>query len=241
MPNPEAEKTLRAQSLAHGYLTDFHEWRKDTGQSHTVNLPTQVNRVLIPPRLLELSSNPDNVGVVTIPDTQSVVYTFFEHFPEAVSEKSAFETAVADNKRLKPQYDPYNNTEAPIGVDYMHLRFAKDVEKGLVTLNDKILLWYSMKTTEGYPHVAETVNLFDRPEMRGQGIASSFYTRLEGVLKSLEFEFLAGQIWSPNPGFFSKTRKPYEDFEGSDKKRLPPHFASISPSGYKTDWMIKKL
>lgn len=242
MASPEQKNTLRVQELYTTYWSLFENWRTQNNTKQTLQIPEGIDHVLIPLKLLELADNPEDVHIKQRVDNKSISFLIFERLPRQISNPEKFnEWVISQQGKPRVTEDPYNNTDAPEEIDYMHIKYADDVVSGTLTLNDKVLLWYGISTTQGYPHIAETVNLFDRLELRGKGIGSSFYSRLEDVLRSLEFEFLAGQIWSPNPGFFSKTRKPYEAFNEPDRKRLPPHFASIAPEGYRTNWMIKKL
>ena len=239
---PEVEKHLQAISLTDKYLGEFEAWREGNDAFQTLDLPEPVGNVFIPQRILEISDDPSNVRTVVRHWDGAHYVTILEHLPKDLSDVDAFQKFMKETGGKRPMTnDPYLNTDAPPGVDYMHVRFMKDIIEGRIHLDDKIYLQYSMKKTEGHPNVVETINFFDRPELHGQGIGGSFYSGLESVLKSLGFEFIAGQIWSPHSGFFSKTRKPYEEFDESDKMRLPTNFASVSSDGFKTNWMIKKL
>lgn len=242
MSTPERPEYTYSQQLSELYYGAFENWSVDQNAFQTLDIPNSIANVFIPQRILELSNSPSNVRAVYVLRDDASYVTIAEHMPNGLTDEKAFEKWMEEtNGKVLTSSDPYMSTDAPEGIDYMHASQRGLVDAGVVGLDDKIYLHYGMKKSKDYSHVIETINLFDRPELHGQGIGSSFYSRLESILKALGFEYLAGQIWSPNPGFFAKSRKPYDEFGEEEKEKLPPHFARSIPNERSSVWMIKKL
>lgn len=233
------ERSQQIDKILTSKRADFKAWQKINKVRQTVKIPEGITDVFIPRRVLELARNPDLVKTLLKESRPNYLGIFvYEHCEQPLTDENAWKKWREDHPRgLLAINNPYTTTDAPVGIDYQHIRYWQFLELGKLDFNDKIYLNYMLTIPEGFPHVVTTVNLYDRPELHGQGIGASLYERVESILKDLEFKYLTEQIFSPHPEFFRKRRELFEEL--SPEKRLelplyPPQFGDIK-------WMVKTL
>lgn len=244
----EREKSHQIEELLTNYWQNFKDWQHNTGVQNTLIVPEEVSNVFIPRRLLELSQDPTHMRVKLLESGKSSVdyidtslrFLLLEQLTQPLSDPEVWQEYLAGeiNPQIIDGERPWLKTQIIPGIDPEHLAYKEFIQKEELSLNDKIFIDYSVDTFKGNPLVAHTRNLFDRPDMHGMGIGRSFYERLEDILRSLGFRYLSGDINSPHPGFFEKTRIPFENLSQEEKNDLGPIVANTARRG---NVLVKRL
>jgi hypothetical protein len=226
-----ANEQLRSQqieAILSTNKTDFINWRNQTGTTKTLVIPQDLARAFIPRRILELSQDPSKVKALLVDGSESakassgINLVIYEEMPQNISDEQQFNRWIDSHKREKVIKLPSSQDEAPEDIDYKHIHYRELILAGLLSLKDKVYLQYMGDVLVGFPNTVKTRNLFDRAELQGKGIGSSFYQHLEGILRELSFQYLAGEVVSPHPGFFEKTRQRVQDLTPSQQMEIPP-------------------
>lgn len=217
----------------------FENWVVQTSAYQAFDFPQDVAEVLIPRRILELSQDPTAVHALVSEGGKNMGIVVYERTSLPLSNLESVKQW--HKERSSPRLLPNSQEEAPEGIDYMHLRFLYELEKGTLTVNDKVYFQYLVDIPNGYPYVAETRNYTDRKELQRQGIGTSFYNRYEDVLKRLGFKYLTGSIISPHPKFFRKNRTQYDDLPDNIKEELPSFYAHVVQGDTHNRYMVRIL
>lgn len=216
----EREQQIQ-QILDHNWQA-FVDWQERTGSFGTLAMPNDIASVFIPKRTLELSDDPERVRVICFGGIESQLgFILYESLRDDISKQNIFDSWVKRVKGRGYAIFPANNEEAPPGLDFMHCHFHRFITGQRLSLSDMIYIYYNMGVERNYPAVVTSINLFDRPDMHRRGVGTSFYQRLEAVLKQLGFNFLMGEVMSPHPSFFDKGRANYHDLPEDIKLQLP--------------------
>lgn len=208
----------------------FESWRHVSPSQTTLDITDGAARVFIPRRILEMAQNPEAVDVLVtergknVNSSSGLGIIVYERTNDNISDpdkyKEWYDFWAKEPYSLDGTYStPWNRD----GVDYKHAHRSSLIQSGKLTLKDKIYFEYSADIVDEFPRMAKTRNFVDRPELHGQGIGTSFYGQLEKVLKAIGFDYLAGEIWSPKPAFFTKNRINANSLPEEVRSRLPQH------------------
>lgn len=221
----------------------FKSWVDDNSVARTLDFAEEVIKVFVPRRILEMADDPSKVRVlVKEKRAEYLGFLVYEHLDQPQSDPDLWERWCVENPRgLAVRDNPYTSTEAPLGLDYLHVSYHRLLREGKLNVNDKIFLDYMAAIDEGFPDVVKTVNLYDRPELHRQGVGTSFYQRVEDVFRYLQFKYLAEQIISPHPDFFRKKGSLFQDLPTTIRAELPSYLGR-SPGGFDdVKWVIRVL
>lgn len=217
----------------------FEFWRRENSRFQSLDIPHPVDRVFISGRVLELVQDPERVDVLrTERGRTNLGILIYERFPYELSDKVLLEEFLKQRHESGIMEHPRKPGDVPLGIDYKHVSNYDLLKTSQLSLQDRVILHYLVDIPPGYPWVAETRNYYDRSEDQRKGIGSSFYQRLEDVLRSLGFEYLAGQIISPHPEFFLRQRQIYQDLPDYVKALLPRKYSRVIGD---VVWTIKRL
>lgn len=242
---PEVEARIKQiEAILEGNWTRFDQWRMESGAHQTLAVPPEVTDVFIPRRLLELSQDPNSLRTISFANAPEYLrFMIVERFEHPVSDPSIYarwQEEHPERHSRKLDIVKLANT-SPEGIDYKHILYNYLIEDGRMSLHDRFLLEYKadletrMINKPPYPVLVESSSFLDRPEQHKQGIGTSFYQRLEAVLKRLGFKYLSGVIVSRHSDFFSKTRIRFNDLPEDIQNELSRYY------GVDPDLMIRIL
>ncbi|MEI6327024.1 MAG: hypothetical protein WCO78_02785 [Candidatus Roizmanbacteria bacterium] len=231
-PDP-TEKIAQVDALYQGYWDAFTKWQGTSGTSlPTLAVPAGISDVFIPKRILELAEDSRQVHAL-VSGQKSLVDRYTGCIELMVVE--TVDRNLTDPKRFADWWEKRQTgtvvvgsdsfyempTHVPEGIEYKHYQHASLVAAGLIGLNQKVYLDYTADVIREYPNTVKTRNFFDRPDLHGKGIGTSFYNRLEQTLSHLGFKYLMGEVISPHKSFYEKSRTPYHLLTDQQKKELP--------------------
>ncbi len=205
----------------------FVTWQEQTTKTQTLEIPQEIADVFIPQRIFELSNDPSRVKTLMVQNRpelpehkESLNFIIYEHLDKPITDAHVYEEW--KKQKQKVVGSPYRHTmNLASEVDYFHMHNHDLIDSNQLSLNDKVYLHYIADVPAKYPHVVHTRNFFDRPELHGNGIGSSFYNRLEEVYKQLGFKYLAGEIFSLNRSFFANRRVHYDALSHEIRREIP--------------------
>ncbi|OGH23554.1 MAG: hypothetical protein A2698_02120 [Candidatus Levybacteria bacterium RIFCSPHIGHO2_01_FULL_42_15] len=209
----------------------FVRWRQDNQATRTLFIPENIAPVFIPRRILEIAENPDNVHVLLTEDTNiDIGVLIYERLQTPLTTSPEGFSRWCNQRKGKPTVRvlPKSQEHAPEGVDYKHLFYSQLMQKENLTFYDKVYIQYLADVDPRYPDVVITRNYYDRVELQRKGIGTSFYQRLEAILKELGFTYLMGNIASPHRTFFERQRIKYDNLSDDIKQQLPSISLSTS-------------
>lgn len=237
-------RTKQIEAILEGNWTRFDRWRMESGARQTLAVPLGVTDVFIPRRLLELSQDPNNLRTISFANAPEYLrFMIVEWFEHPISDPSIYAKWQEEHPERHGGVSVLAELAKtpPEGVDYKHILYDYLVEDGILSLHDRFLLQYNadletrMLTKPPYPDLVESNSFLDRPEQHRQGIGTSFYQRLEAVLKRLGFRYLSGVIVGRHPDFYSKTRTRFGDLPEDIQNELSRYYV-VDP-----DLMIRIL
>lgn len=177
--SPEKARLIR--SIIERDTAAFRDWKETEDNSLSLDLPADVAQYLIPPRLLELAEDPTAVSVKVDDDfTGSGNISFFivETRPGTDNLQEAVDAGLIDDDTI---------------------------ESGVLEPEDYVHNTVAMKRYgpdgDAYLHV---FGFADREENRGQGVATSFYTRLREFARESGFTAVTGEGNERNVGYFTE-------------------------------------
>lgn len=219
------KERLASQQIEAVFSSNWKAFEMWQGQSHaarTLDMSQVAAQALIPRRILELSEGPNNVhALLTESSPNSIGVLIFERLPRALTDPKRFNKWTEEHKTQKVIMLPSSQEDSPEGVDYKHIRHKSLLESGELTIKDRVFIYYVANIPDSRPGVVFTKYYGDRKELQRKGIASSFYERLEMVLRQLEFKYLIGDIVSSHPQFFERQRIRYSELPDVIKNELP--------------------
>src|SRR5258708_6140359 len=226
----------------------FLEWRDSSNTKHNLNIPQTVADVLIPKKILEISQDPNQVHARIMegwPFSKASSKLFFlirerlsfpltdpEQFEKWRTDPEYFDAMSKFAQKANIGSSSYLFTGKdllPNGVDYMYAKyyfaFGKKGTSRLddFSFNDKVYLHYRGYVPKENPNVVVAENFYDRPELHGKGIGTSFFDQLDRVYKALEFKYIVGQVESPNKPFFEKRMQRNLHLPQKVKDEIPSH------------------
>lgn len=218
----DAERAQQIDQILETTWQEFTQWREMVGSFQNLYVSEDIASVFIPKRLLELAEDPERVRVLqteSSPEAGGII--IYEKLSHPLSNPKLFESWVKEGENQKVRLIPRSEQEAPPGIDYMHCHCQAQIAQHQLDLDDKVYLHYLANRRPEFPSVCITRNLFDRQEMHRQGIGTSFYQRLEDILRKLGFKFLVGDIISPHPEFFQRDRMQLQSLPEDVRVQFP--------------------
>lgn len=178
----------------------FDEWLKDVDKDIPIDIPDGILSVFIPKRLYELSGDPNNLEVIpaNLEGNHQIGFSIVERGVGGLTDRKIWNEHIERVDKEEVQ-----GGKAPDGIDEMHWAYRKSVKNGKISLEDKILLSVLLKDSPRKPGKQLRVGSYeDREELRGSGVATSFYENLSVIAKALGYRFLSGFNDERNVGFF---------------------------------------
>jgi hypothetical protein len=227
----------------------FSTWLEGQKALPDFNLPTLIippdaRLALIPPKVYELANNPDNVEIIV---SQQEKGDNFESLQLMVVERNVAQPltnsevwnkwqeekqAIAQKPGLIKLYPP-----APEGIDRLHAEFSKFIEKGTLTLSDRVLFEINLRLDNLAPQ-SLYVSHFDGE--KGSGIGGEFYLELLPKLaKDLGFRFITGSNNQQNISFFTEKlgRKRATEIDENKVSEIFPHLEKGDNSLYTVQFL----
>ncbi len=224
------KETLYSPDLYNENWDQFVTWQEQHAKLQTLEIPQEIADVFIPHRIFELSNDPSRVKTLMVQNRpklpehkESLNFIVYEHLDYSITDAHAYTEWKKQKQRFFGGLSRHTSNLTP-EVDYFHKHNHTLIDSNQLTFNDKVYLHYIADVPAKYPHVVHTRNFFDRPELHGNGIGSSFYNRLEEIYKQLGFKYLAGEIFSLNRSFFANRRVHYDTLSHEIRREIPaPH------------------
>lgn len=184
---------LEQASLTREELLDqLPDWSVESQYpSAKLEIPDHVLPVFVPEIVYELAENPDNVRIVRKPYLYgTVAFAVVEsHYPHRLTDPDAWK-AYTD--------DPFGVT--PPGINYFHLYHEEMVSRGLLALDDRVMMYLRMAPVRKSPQV---LYIFDFDGEARKGIGTEFYTRtLPPAARKMGFRFITGLNNPRNLSFY---------------------------------------
>lgn len=210
--SPEDKKDLIA-SITEKDKKAFYEWSANPSNQGKLALPEAALRyMLIPPRVLELSTNPEAVGL-DIYETHFAAASALvvEHKSTPVSDMISRRKYLEEKEMfLKSERDKQGNPivfiipetgglTLPQDVDPYHIedKYRELVKSGIFSPNDYFINNIQLYVTDN-PQAIYVGDYRIRDAFQKSGIGTSFYTRLRECAKQLGFRFITGRNWENN-------------------------------------------
>lgn len=182
----------------------FSDWVSQQAQLPRLNFTPEASRYVIPRRLLELATEPAHVSVRVLeatPDTFD--FLVVETFPSPISDQRALAEYIQAYERFFSSIvagESVQKPPIPEDIDPYHVYYNEYIDRGILHLNDKLLLNISIDR-------ADPTELFvgayqGRTDQEGKGIARSFYERLREIARTLGFQYITGENSEENIGYF---------------------------------------
>gem|GEM_PF-6050159 len=148
MPNPAKELSPTVVQEARDVLA---------GQEYT-ELSQELLLSLVPPRVYEVASNPDNVRVMQYRNTNGEIslIVYEQDSPKALTDEAAYAQRQADIAAARAQ-GKKTLPKAPPGVDRLHAKFETVFNKGKLTFQDRILMSCKLSLLSNTPQTLSVV------------------------------------------------------------------------------------
>lgn len=218
--------------LLEKYWQEFLEWKNASQERKLREMTDETARVFIPRRLLELSENPGNVRTVVLQEdfndpalannSDSLYFTVYETLDRSLSDPRKLAEYMKRRSEDKVSILPMSQEEVPDGIDYKQVADWKQIQAGKIGLNDRHWFVYCADVYKGFPCVLYERGYWDRKEAQRKGVGTSFYQRLEPIVRHLGFNYLVGDVISQHPGFFERYRIRFEALTDEAKAEMPP-------------------
>ena len=213
----EGQKQALISSIQEVDKRSFLQWIEDPQNRRRLDLPKPALRhLLISQRVLELAEDPAQVGIVVDGQTPNTIDAYvIEHRPLAISNRESLKRYIGERNKYREDYKsrarargehifilpdrrrPYLSAD----VDRYHVLYYRLVKAGLIGLNDYIINRINLGNNR-HPELLFVRDYSDRDELRGKGIASSFYANLRQVVIEMGFSYLAGLNNPRNVDYF---------------------------------------
>lgn len=185
IPNPIIDEIVAKDKKA------FDQWVVNPDNQRRLDIPKEALRyLLIPRRILELAEDPNNVDVAIIQNLPLALDALvIEKISNPVSNPESFNTYVTEKRNH--QRSSGSAVPVPVDVDSFHASHVNIIAMGVIGLNDYVTNYIALSNTTS-PEDLYVSDYQDREEIQGKGVATSFYSRLREVAKSLGFRFITG-------------------------------------------------
>lgn len=214
----EGQKQALISNIQEVDRRSFYKWIEGPQNQRRLDLPKSALRhLLISQRVLELAEDPAQVGIVVGGQTANTVDTYvIEHRPFPISDSGNLERYIQERNKYREDYKSKARARGvsglfivpeeggpilPTDIDSYHVQYYRLVKAGLIGLNDYIINRISLGNNR-HPELLFVGDYSDRDELRGKGIASSFYANLRQVVIEMGFSCLAGFNNPRNVDFF---------------------------------------
>ncbi|HWY78806.1 MAG TPA: hypothetical protein VNW29_00445 [Candidatus Sulfotelmatobacter sp.] len=194
---PDFHKISTIEDIVRKDRSVFQNW---IPQDTLPFIPQPVLRYLIPTDLFSSARDPNQIDLVIVPSrykTKTSQFFVVEHT----------ETTLTDMEVLKEYRDKYNNSRSfrasaiSTEIDPMHWLYRSNLYDNTFTVKDRVLL------TADFAKVAPEhlhVHVYDqRDDLRGKGIATDFYRRLNDMARNMDCKYITGINRARNIGFFT--------------------------------------
>jgi len=204
-----------------------------------LDLPDDALRyLLIPQRILELSTNPERVKIwplIVKPDEISAL--IIEPLDKPITDKQVLDRYTKERERKAKKH--LLIPDIPEGVDRFHVLYQHFLSDGSLSLNDRVMLEVHLK--KGREDELHVVTYLDREENLHKGVAKGFYGRLRDIAKQLSFRFITGQNSTRNISFFKRIgRATLDKVDPSFWKEIIGDISNIEPETYSIDFLNEK-
>ncbi len=98
-------------------------------------------------------------------------------------------------------YPKEGGPQLPADVDAYHAKLFKMIDQGQIGLNDYVINRVVLRN-DRHPELLYVGDYADREELRGKGLASSFYSQLHENAGQMGFRFITGLNNADNISFF---------------------------------------
>lgn len=168
----------------------YHDWLTRVHNRRLCDLDSEELKVLIPPRVIELVSDPINVVAVRF---NLEIGRFDQEYEPSLS------LAVIERNAFR---DPVSDQEFGAWSLAMNDKRTKAIEQGLITDLDRGLI--VLIAHDGWSHLGgvKVEDFLIAEDLRGKGIGRSFYLRFEQVLRAMGYRYLYGNNGPENIDFF---------------------------------------
>jgi len=190
--SPERQRIIsnihKADSVA------FQDWFTKTNPYQELPSTAESVRYLISPGVWGFVGDPARMDVVmTTCDPERIEIFVIEHMDQPLTNIESLRRYEEEISRPR--------TQLPADVDPFHWEALDEVLDGRIQVTDKIYNEIYLKSIGDELCV---IAYGDRSELRGKGIATSFYQRLREVAKKLGFRYITGKNEKENKDFFKK-------------------------------------
>jgi hypothetical protein len=177
--NESEQRAILIKEIGIRDTAAFFEWADLHEGDSRLDLPLEALRYLIPPRIFEFAHSPEAVTIRVAQQDRGEV-SFY-----VVEEQTS------------------SNTQKPEDANWGHWESREEVVSGIVKPDDFIFTKVDLERINGGWDTDLFVKSYDdRGELVGQGIATSFYTRLAEFAAEMDFHSITGQNTEQNVGFF---------------------------------------
>ncbi len=209
LPQVDNDKKTEVERIVDSDRVAFEDWYKDPQHAQSfADAPHAAMRyILVPKVFLELSNDPEAVNAVIIDQTAKRLNGIVvEHKLQPVSNSESYEqyNMLLEQKRKNtPNDEIFIPPDGPDDIDPEHLLYNSFVEQGLIDFNDYVANVITLDVNENGCLYVGTYH--DREELRGKGVAKSFYKRLQDVARKMGFRYITGNNDTRNLSFFTGT------------------------------------
>lgn len=223
----------------------FHEWVADSENAQRLDMPHEALRyVLIPPRILEIVEDPTKVDVINFYNTDDCIKAaVFVPTSHLVTNKDHLEDYLylLSKHHSKTSADISLEPERPSDVDKFHAYYSWEGYDEKFELTDFITNEICLSAI--FDQILNVDSYDDQEELRYQGVARSWYTRLHDATKKMGFRFITGYNNPQNIKMFTQKlgRIPLDQIQIDQRWLLHPHHkAGEFPNLFTTDFLYEE-
>jgi hypothetical protein len=194
----------------------FAQWNADPAHRQKMDLPIEALQTLIPRRLYEIADDPEKVLIIpsSVSSNSILQAVMFERKLTPVSNPESLSTWIeaikAKQEAEKTQAEEegknyrFRTPPAPDDIDEYHILFYRLLLGGKITAHDYITNDIAL-IGNFEPDILNVSEYNDRDDLRGKGVAKSFYSNLHSIAKQMGFRYITGSNNDRNLGFFTNT------------------------------------
>jgi hypothetical protein len=208
----DPEKEAAIKQIRDNDRLAFETWVTQPDNKLRLDIPHEALRILIPQRIFELSEDPINVDIVSYLEGRWLQRAIiFERRKIPLSDRESLKTFISEFIKLNEGGDGHRNPlypQIPEDIDAYHIEFRDLINEGALSVNDYITNFFTLDNKfygeEEVPLETLVVGEYeDRAELRGKGVATSFYTQLRDVAKQLGYRAIMGSNNEQNISYFT--------------------------------------
>ena len=178
----------------------FYDWVRNPSNKRSLALPHTTLRYFIPPRLYNLAADPNfnllddpgNIDVtISVSQAEALEFFILERKPNPLSDPNLLEN-YQRRLMLYARGILRSPPELPGDIDRLHNTHYEAIQQGIISVNDYITHFIHLEKRA--PNELHVISYNDREELRGQGIAVSFYLeRLHESAREMGFRYITGE------------------------------------------------